>query len=142
MTALYAEGEENTEREQYTPEEAVRHAEIIVKVERRAAAERQGTRTDLQPSAKFAEGSPASLPPHERQSRARTAKAVGMSHRTLTKATKVVKTAEDETAPRPVREAAREAAAEMNRSGKVDPARPGVDDGTIEHPYGLVWRVA
>lgn len=129
LSALYAEGEENTEREAYTPEEAARHAEIIGKVEHEAAKNRQKAsgpasvakregRIPAHGSGNFPEPSPR----HERESRTRTARAVGYSAPTLAKAREVIETRDNPDAPEPVRQAARQAAEEMNRSGKVDPA--------------------
>lgn len=117
MAALYAEGDENTEREPFTPAEAVEHRRRIREVETQAAKERQGARTDLEPPAKLAQ----SPKPHERTTRARTAKATGYGHATLDKAEAIVEAAEDETQPEPVREAAKAAVVNLSAPGaKVD----------------------
>lgn len=152
LEALLAEGEENTEREPFTPTEAVEHAERIRAVEeeraaerrrdaaRRAAAESAKARSSAvsenitplfvgaEPSGKFPEGSPTQPSKRTAQEKAsaetrnRVARATGMSGRTLEKARHVVEAARDPEAPEPVREAAREAQAAMDRTGKVDPA--------------------
>lgn len=118
MDALCAEGEENTEREPFTPAEAVEHRRRIRDVEAKAAKERQGTRNDLAPSANFAEGA---QPAHERESRHRAAKATGYSHTTLDKAEEIVAAANDETESEPVRAAATAAVVNLSNPGaKVD----------------------
>lgn len=81
-----------------------------------------------EPSGNFPEGSRAQPPGRTAQEKAaaetrnRVAKATGMSGRTLEKARHVVEAARDPEAPEPVREAAREAQAVMDRTGKIDPA--------------------
>lgn len=112
LAALQAEGDENTEREPFTPEEAVRHRRRIEVLVTAQAKERQGARTDLQPSAKLAE-SPA---PHERTTRQRTAKGTGFSGTTLDKAEQVVAAAEAEP------EKFAPLVAEMNKTGRVNGA--------------------
>lgn len=112
LAALYAEGEENTEREPFTPSEAVAHAERIEGVIAAAARGRQGTRTDLQPSAESAEGSQA-----ERETRTQVAKATGLGRTKLAEAREVIAAAEDPDLPEPVRAAAAEAVAGANRTG-------------------------
>lgn len=144
LEALLAEGEENTEREPFTPTEAVEHADRIRGVvEARAAESRRAgqeagraarTKALTGPGegqiAVVAESAAAEVvmgnfpttkpePVHTRQE---VAKATGMSGRTLEKARHVVEAARDPEAPEPVREAAREAQAVMDRTGKVDPA--------------------
>lgn len=155
LDALLAEGEENTEREAFTPTEAVEHAERIRGIEaeraaerrreaaQRASAESARVRAEAgreavvplfsepvmrpEPSGNFPEGSASSAQRDAREksaaeTRNRVAKATGMSGRTLEKARHVVEAARDPEAPEPVREAAREAQAAMDRTGKVDPA--------------------
>lgn len=81
-----------------------------------------------EPSGKFPEGSQMQPPGRTAQEKAaaetrnRVAKATGMSGRTLEKARHVVEAARDPEVPELVREAAREAQAAMDRTGKVDPA--------------------
>lgn len=165
LEALLAEGEENTEREPFTPSEAVAHAERIEAIEKRKAQERQRegrraggeakarvqsapgvgavpldfveptqVRAEPAPGVMLAGNFPASSPAPTRQrpeadrTRDRVAKATGMSGRTLEKARRVVDAAKDESAPAPVREAAREAVETMDRTGKVDPAYRKVRD--------------
>lgn len=77
--------DENTCRLDFTPEELVDLAERLEDLERRAAKERQGKRTDLEPSPKLRE-SPD--PAHERRTAVRVAKAVGAGATTLDKARK------------------------------------------------------
>lgn len=129
LSALCAEGEENTERQPFTPEEAVRHRKRIEAVVAADAKERQGIRTDLHPEhcGKLPQGSGS-----ERKTRAVTAKGTGYGARTLDKAAKVVDAAEDEDLPEPVRQAADEARREMNKTGKVDPAHRKVEEAKRE----------
>lgn len=151
LEALLAEGEENTEREEFTPTEAVEHAERIRSVEEERARDRRREAARLA-GAKAAPGRPSPAPDTPALSfmepeagekgvgnfptpfggpstsvtpgrvRDQVAKATGMSGRTLEKARHVVEIAKDPTVPEPVREAAREAQAAMDRTGKVDPA--------------------
>lgn len=107
---LIAERDENTCRKDFTPSEAVALGRALEALEAPRAAERQGTRTDLEPSAKLARGSTRDV----------VSDAVGMSGESYRKAKKVVAVAEDATQPEPVRVAAREAVAEMDATGKVD----------------------
>lgn len=123
MDALCAEGEENTEREPFTPAEAVEHRRRIREVEAKAAKERQREAGESHGRGQIA---PANLAeptekPHERTTRARTAKATGYGHATLDKAEELVTAAEDETQPEPVREAAKAAVTNLSNPGaKVD----------------------
>ncbi len=114
LDALLAEGDENTEREPFTPAEAVAHAARIRDIEAARAKERQGERTDLQPPAKLAGSSEK---PHERTTRARVAKATGYGHTTLAKAERIIAVAADPETPEPVRVIARKAAANLARPG-------------------------
>lgn len=164
LEALLAEGEENTEREKFTPTEAVEHAERIRAAEeqraaerrreaaRRAAAESARVRSAVdasaptlmfvepdagpEPSGKFPEGSPAPVPrtPQEKsagETRNRVAKATGFSGRTLEKARHVVQAAKDPEVAPVVREAARQAQAVMDRTGKVDSAFKAVRQAEV-----------
>lgn len=158
LEALLAEGEENTEREAFTPVEAVAHAARIEAVEKERAEERrrEGARkAGLKPRIlepipgsiaidaeepvieAAAEGvgnfptpssPPAVQPPVKDRTRDRIAKATGMSGRTLEKAKHVVETAANPQVPAPVREAAQQAVETMERTGKVDPAYRKVRD--------------
>jgi ParB family chromosome partitioning protein len=159
LEALLAEGEENTEREPFTPTEAVEHAERIRAIEeqraaerrreaaRRAAAESARVRSTVDPTAPtlmFVEPAPAPEPvgnfpagspvpkPASGRTRDQVAKATGMSGRTLEKARHVVQAAVDPKAPEPVRQAAREAQQAMDRTGKVDPAFRKVREAEVE----------
>jgi ParB-like chromosome segregation protein Spo0J len=129
QAALHAEGEENTCREPFTPSEAVRHAERIVQVERRLAKERQLAtlkQGDKQPEPRSADSAERDESPSARQSRARTAEAVGMSHDTLRKAAAVVQAAEAEP------ERYTPLVEQMDRTGKVDPAWKALNQQQID----------
>jgi N6-adenosine-specific RNA methylase IME4/ParB-like chromosome segregation protein Spo0J len=93
---LRAEADENTERQDFTPSEAVAIAAALRPIEEAAAKERQGARTDLaEPSAKLAEGEkPKPSKKSGGESRKKVAAAVGMSATTLAKAEAVVAAAE------------------------------------------------
>jgi ParB family chromosome partitioning protein len=142
LAALYAEGDENTEREPFTVAEAVAHAKRIREAEARAAKERQRAagpasvakrerREDG--SAKLAEPSEPE-PRHERETRHRTAKATGFGHATLKKAERVLEVADDEAQPEPVRKIARQAAENLNHHGaKVDREYKTVQEAVVEH---------
>jgi ParB family chromosome partitioning protein len=130
IEALYAEGEENTEREPFTAAEAVAHRRRIHDAIARQAKERQGERTDLQPSANLAPSQPA----HERKTRTRTARATGFGHTSLDKAERVVSLAEDETQPEPVRKVAKQAAENLAQHGaKVDREFKAVEQAVAEN---------
>jgi ParB-like chromosome segregation protein Spo0J len=120
LSVLTAEGEENTERKAFTPSEMVKLADRIEAVIREQTS--QGQRTDLTTSENFSE-----VEADDRESRTKVAKAVGCSAPTLKKARLVVEAASDPDAPDSVREAAVEALAEMDRTGKVDPAAKKVE---------------
>ena len=79
---------ENVVRKDFTPSEAVAIGEALELLEREAARERQGTRTDLEPSAKLAEGTG--------ETRDKVAEMVGMGHTSYAKAKEVVEAAERE----------------------------------------------
>jgi len=68
--------EEKTERQAFTPSEAVQHGERLRERIEADAKARRGTRTDLQPSANLAEGSE---PRTGRETDSRLAKASGMA---------------------------------------------------------------
>lgn len=125
MDALCAEGEENTEREPFTPAEAVEHRRRIREVESKAAKERMSdagrSSAPGRPAESHANLADLSEKPHERTTRARTAKATGYGHATLDKAEEIVAAANDETEPEPVREAAKVAVVNLSNPGaKVD----------------------
>ncbi len=138
LEALLAEGEENTERQPFTPSEAVAHAARIEAVESARALERkaQAGRKSApgRPSERGANlaplfsgavesvHAPAGVPPSATESKTRTrvANAVGMKPTTLAKAKHIVEMAEDVKAPAIVRETALEARREMDRTGHVD----------------------
>lgn len=142
LSALMAEGEENTCREPFAPSEAVAHAAKIEGVIAAKAKERQGTRTDLQPSANLAQGSPSPLaaivPALDNmlagiKTRDAVAKSVGLGRTSLAKAKAVLDAIDDEALPEPVRAAAKEAAVEMDRTGKVDGAHQKVKKAIVEN---------
>ena len=110
---LQAESDENAEREPLTLSEAAALAKRIEDVLKPLARERQGERTDLEPSANFARS-------EEPRPREVAAKAAGISHETIRKVRHVEEVIESEATPEPVREVAVEALAEMNASGKAD----------------------
>lgn len=137
-SALRAEGEENTEREPFTPEEAVRHRKRIESVEvasaevrqregqERGRAARQGklVGSNLEPT-KVAgrkaercsnlEPLSATTKPTQGKTRHRTAVGTGYSATTVDKAEAVVEAAEKNPELRPLVD-------EMNRTRKVDSA--------------------
>lgn len=120
MDALCAEGEENTEREPFTPAEAVEHRRRIREVESKAAKERQRAAGERYGTGSSNLDEPAE-PAHERTTRHRTAKATGYSASTLDKAEEIVAAAEDAAEPDPVREAAKAAVTNLSNPGaKVD----------------------
>lgn len=128
LEALLAEGEENTEREPFTPAEAVRHRQRIHAIEARAAKERQRegahqgaaiTNATSAPSSKLDEGDrPRAI---ETTTRHRTAKATGFGATTLDKAQEVIEAAQSPDTPEPVRKVAIKAAEALEMPGaKVD----------------------
>lgn len=132
--ALIAERDENTCREPFTWSENVEAGRRLEELERPAAAERQ--------RAGLREGN---LPPREDRPVAagkvteKVADALGTSRRTYEKAREVVETAKDESAPEPVREAAREAVEEMDRTGKVDGAHQKVREAKAKQTEVEEW---
>lgn len=149
LAALYAEGDENTEREPFTVTEAVEHRRRIRDAETRAARERQRAAGRAHGRGQIAPGNfpepidfpepadaphPEPEPEHKRTTRERTAKATGYSGKTLDKAEKVLNLAEDETLPEPARETARQAAENLARPGaKVDREYKSVEKAVAEH---------
>jgi ParB family chromosome partitioning protein len=116
MPLLQAERDENTCRKDLTPGEAAALGAQLEKLERPEAKKRQGTRTDLpEHSGNLPESSKG-------DTRDMVAAAVGLSGRTYEKAKEVVAAAQEPDAPEEVKEAA----AEMERTGKVDPAHKKV----------------
>ncbi len=107
LVALKAERDENTCRKDFTPSEAVAIADTIEPLERAAAKERQGERTDKHPE-KFTGSFGVALDS--------VAAAVGMSRPTLNKARAVVEAARTD----PERHG--DLLVQMDRTGKVDRA--------------------
>jgi ParB-like chromosome segregation protein Spo0J len=114
ITLLTAERDENTCREPFTPTEMTALADTIEALEAPKANERMKSG---RPSDKLDQG----------RTDEKVAKAVGTSKGTLRKARNVVHTANDPTEDQDVRDAARRAQAEMDRTGKVDPAHQEVE---------------
>lgn len=136
LAALYAEGDENTEREPFTTAEAVEHRRRIRDAEARAAKERQ-----RQAGKEHGRGQTGSAnlaepkePAHQRTTRTRTAKATGYSGPTLDKAERVLEVASDETQPEPVRKVARQSAEKLAAHGaKVDREFRAVEQAVAEN---------
>lgn len=145
LEALHAEDDENTCRKNFTPTEAVRHADRVRSVlqsqakermaaagrkaapNRPAATERVGNLPTLFLEPETAEEAPAasdseSIATPKTRVRDQEARGSGLSGRTLEKARHVVQAARDPEAPAPVRAAALEAQRVMDRTGKIDPA--------------------
>lgn len=108
---LIAERDENTCRKEMSPSEYVALGAALEAIEKPKAEERMKAGTPPQ----VAGGSAGEV-------NKIVAPAVGVSPRTYEKAKAVVAAAEDESLTPEVREVAREAVAEMDRSGKVDGA--------------------
>lgn len=102
---LTAERDENAQRLPFSPSEAAAIAKALEPVERAAAKDRQGTRTDIG----------AGLPARTARSRDRIAAAVGMGRTTLAKAAEVVQAADEGLIPDAV-------VHEMDRTGNVSAA--------------------
>lgn len=100
------EAAENFHRKDFTPSEAVAIKRALEPVEKEAARERQGTRTD-QHSGKLPEG-------RKGEAREKVAAFTGFGARTLDKAEAIVKAAEAEP------ERFGKLAADMDRTGRVD----------------------
>lgn len=138
----------------------LRLAQAITAIEAPKAKERQGKRTDLEPPPNLGEGSAdkgesqkdrpeldepetgdnlAPVSVEDRKTRAKAAKAVGLSHGSLAKVTETRKVAEDESKPEPVRQVAREALDEMHETRKSPGAGPGPAQGvTVLRCHGYV----
>jgi ParB family chromosome partitioning protein len=131
--ALRAERDENTCRLDFAPSEAVALGLALEAIEKPAAETR----------VKAGKADPGrNLPQGQRAPRVRdvVAPAVGMSPRTYEKAKHVVATAADRTTPAPVRAAAREALAQMDETGKVDPAYKKVTTAAAAHEWDQVEK--
>lgn len=113
LTLLAAERDENTCREEMAVSELVALATAIEKHEREAAKERQASGLKQNRSEDSAERIDRG------DTRDKVAAAVGMSHDTLAKAREVVEAAKDRSLPAEVRETAKAAVEEMDRTGKV-----------------------
>lgn len=124
-----AERDENTQRDDFSPSEMVVHARRIEHLERDLAKQRQQQAGREHGRGQIGGADSAQAitePAHERKAHARTAKAVGTSHDTLSKARHVIDTAEDPATPPEVAEVARQAAANLEQpSAVVDREHPG-----------------
>jgi ParB family chromosome partitioning protein len=117
LAALRAEQDENTCRKDFTRSEAVAIADALRVLEKSKARERKAQAPGKRLGAKQAEEvSPGKLPEEKGDTRDKLAAAVGMSARTLDKATEVVEAAAAEP------EKFSDLVQEMDRTGKVDPA--------------------
>lgn len=163
LEALLAEGEENTEREPFTPTEAVEHAERIEAIEKARAAERRlaGQRAGG-PKAARARTTPGpgvltldfvepgigdtlsvdstesvEVPPARTraagETRNRVAKSVGMSAPKLAEAKRVIAIANDPATPEPVRAEAIVAQRHMDETGNVHGALKRVELAAEKH---------
>ena len=110
---LMAERDENTCRKDFAPSEAVALGLALEAIEKPRAEERE--KAGKAPSGNLPQGPTG-------KTRDIVAPAVGMSPRTYDKAKAVVAASEDRKLPAEVRATAKEAVAEMDRSGKVDGA--------------------
>jgi ParB/RepB/Spo0J family partition protein len=122
---LTAERDENTQRKDFTPSEAVSLGKALEEMEKAEAKKRQQEGGRTKASGK--------LPPARKaKTRDRVAKAVGMSGRTYEKAKEVVAAAEKNPKLAPVVE-------EMDRTGNVERAHQKVKPPPIKLPP-TVWR--
>jgi ParB family chromosome partitioning protein len=108
---LRAEADENVQRKDFTPTEAESIASAREALLRPLAEQRMTAGKPPAPGANFAQG----------KTREVAAIGTGFSHESLRKVRDVKKVADDDSAPEPVRAAAKLALADMDRSGKVDP---------------------
>lgn len=113
---LKAEADENVCRKDFLPSEAAASRNAMAELLTPIAAERKGTRTDLQPGGKLPQGSKTSTP----RTRDLAATGTGYSARTLDKVDETAAIAADPEIPEPVREVARTALVEMDKTGRVD----------------------
>jgi len=112
---VLAEQHENTCRKDFTLTEAAAMRAAVTEVLAPLAAERMKAGVS-QPSGKLPEGKPRP------QTRDVAASGTGYSGRTLDKVDRTRELADDTTVPEPVRETAREALAEMDRTNNADAA--------------------
>jgi len=113
LLRVRAERDENVCRKDFTPSEAVALGLALEAIEKPKA--KANSAANL-PTAQVAHSEPVG------RVTARVAPATGLSPRTYEKAKAVVAAAQDKNLPDEVREVAREAVVEMDRSGKVDGA--------------------
>lgn len=138
LDALEHERDENTCRKDFTPSEAASLAHLIVETIEGPEADRRRLNGNAV-GGRGGGNQDEVVENFSATSRAkdRAAEHVGYSRPTLDKAEKVVKASEDESLPESVREVARQAREEMDRTGKVDPAHRKVRevmDGSRDDP--------
>lgn len=121
---LWAERDENTCRLDFAPTEAVALGLALEELEKPKAEARRAANLPNAPKGQVATTEPGKV-------RDKVAPAVGMSPRTYEKAKVVVEAAQDKTLPAPVREIARQAAEDMDATGKVDGAYRRVVDAQL-----------
>lgn len=109
---LRAEADENVQRKDFTPSEAESIAAAREELLRPLAERRKKAGKIVEPSGNLPEG---------QRPRDVASIGTGYSASTLRKVREVKATAADESKPEPVREAAKQALADMDRSGRVDP---------------------
>jgi ParB family chromosome partitioning protein len=117
--ALMAERDENTCRKDFTPTEAAAMRAAVAEAIKPLADERKATAIKERDEKGRAVSTGGNLPPVAR-TRDVAAQGTGYSGKTLDKVDKTKALAEDESQPEPIREVAREALAEMDRTGNVD----------------------
>lgn len=136
---LIAERDENTCRLDMKPSEAARLGIAIEAVDEERRRKNKIHNLSLSRRHQGKEADKSQLPsPDDYRPLGRAletvAPAVGMSPGTYNRAKVVVKAAEDPEAPEPVREAARAAIKEMDRTGKVSPSWQRVRDAKMAQP--------
>jgi ParB family chromosome partitioning protein len=117
--ALAIESDENAERKDFTHSEAVAMARAIESFEKPRARDRQRSHGGTAPGRNTSEDSAEVKAPRPRDVASR---ATGRSHDTLRKAAAIIDIAEDTSQPDEVRAVASAAQAQMDATGKVDPA--------------------
>lgn len=129
---LEAERDENTCRKDFKPSEAVALGVALEALERPKAKERQ-----VEGGRLGGKGLGQTPTPSRQNSRGGVreiiAPAVGMKPRTYTRAKNVIEAAEDQTLPEEVREVAKAAAADMDRTGNIHRAAEKVAQAKIAH---------
>jgi ParB family chromosome partitioning protein len=127
LSALRAEGEENTCREPFSPSEAVAHADRIEAVIAAKAKERQSATLKQNRGADSAPRTDAAPVLPKGKTRDQVAEAVGIGRTALTHARTVVDAAKDPSLPAEVRAVAEAAVESMDATGKIEPAYKAVE---------------